>query len=328
MLRRTIVLTVVLGLLSGLILTLDQNQERERKKARYPLAGLDLINIKQVEISNSYRKFVLKNVAYGGTSAVSSGQAGLGMWRLAANEEALLDLGQLQTFFKSLFSFQVADAFDPDPSVDQSSFGLNPPALEISVVSKSGTFSIRFGNFNQYLAARYAVISGAKQIMLVPPDLFEAAEKPRKDFLQLQLFPFELDKVREVEILGEVGQQRLRREGDSWSINGKPASPVFVQGFLKNLSSLKAVDVCEGKGDFGFTKPRLKITVKGAEEQSFGQIVLLVGKAAKLEGGVENMYYALGLNGKVPYLIDGRTLKKISPREEALLDDSGLEREE
>ena len=107
----------------------------------------------------------------------------------------------------------------------------------------------------------------------------------------------------------------LELEKDTWKAEGREADQMFVQQFFRDLTDLSAVRFPESSGDFGFDKPRLKITLwtapYGSDEKP-KPVSLVVGNET------ENGYYAASGDLSEPFVISPEGLKSVSPSLESL----------
>jgi len=231
----------------------------------------------------------------------------------------------LKSLLHALSGFEIVDEFDLDEAHHETAFGLNPPQAVLVIQKGEETVRISFGDWNNYLKKRYVTIDDTQQVGLASDHLFQLISQPRTYFLDLRLFPFAADKINEIRIErgGEVDHLRQVRGG--WTINGEAADLPFVEGFLKNLESLRGWDVCDERGDYGFGVPRLRLVIKG-EFGSGGEkdeVQILVGSQAEVAGGPEKLYYAFSREGGGPFLISQASLKGVSPRREVLMMEGG-----
>jgi hypothetical protein len=112
----------------------------------------------------------------------------------------------------------------------------------------------------------------------------------------------------------------VRGEKDGWTVNGKEGDRTFVEEVLSNVSDLRASGFPAAQGDYGFSSPRLKVTVHlKSPDGKLSERTLVVGSPVSTEGGGKPAYYAAVEERTEPFIITESDLKLIEPREETLI---------
>ena len=149
------------------------------------------------------------------------------------------------------------------------------------------------------------------QMMRDPEELF----KPSVNDLRVKRFiDFDPSRITRADYSGTLAENiSLRKVSDGWLVNEKPGDALFVEQVIDNLLELEASAYPEASDkEFGFEKPTFELALYSENMLS---IRLLVGRQVP---GKNEFYAKLQDNSEV-FIITAHSLRRISPREEALL---------
>ena len=132
-------------------------------------------------------------------------------------------------------------------------------------------------------------------------------------------FKFDETQVQSLTLSGSAQEPfTITKQGEDWKVGESPADGPFILELISSLAGLSADGFPAATGDFGFSAPSVKVLVKlsTGEEKT-----LVVGSALeeRRAGGKGVRYYAAVNTFTEPFIITDDSLRKISPRREALV---------
>lgn len=187
-----------------------------------------------------------------------------------------------------------------------------PLEAKISKLSKTNSKTDKQNPQEKY----YLVITGKPSVFRISTNPAPKILKSVDDYRDRQFFKFSLDQVNKVTFTqADNKNQIIAKSGDEWLVNDKAGDAVFVNQLLRELSDLKAESFVTQSLDFGFDKPKLKVTLDlGSDTTNKTQKTLFIGNTNK-----DKNYFASFDDLNETYLISETSLTKITPKEEVLL---------
>lgn len=200
-------------------------------------------------------------------------------WKVTAPYQAKGDREDISAYLNRLDSLR-AKEFAAESSEDLSQYGLDKPALQVSVYTGSEKLkqTLFFGKTEPEKGI-YAKAESKPQVALVDDaiastlfsDAFDLRDRRILEFDRSLVAMFQMDCYGQVIVIG--------KEKDEWRIikpEDAPAKPYFIDGMLYDLENLKAEAYLEPeeKPEFGFDDPVMKISIWLADQTDSLDITL------------------------------------------------------
>jgi hypothetical protein len=182
-------------------------------------------------------------------------------WRLIRPLRARADAHRIEELAE-IFRRGRVEVFVADGAqADLEEFGLKTPRAFIRLAEKQQpVFEIEFGRTNA-AGQVYARLPGHDNVVLVPRELLDEAQRPYTWYRDRGLINFDPDEISRVEWVGEW-QAALARRNGLWQILEPyvaPADEELVQQFFRDLLQLEVVeftkDVVTDFSGYGLTPP-------------------------------------------------------------------------
>jgi hypothetical protein len=240
-----------------------------------------------------------------------------GKWKIVKPAKYAADADGVRMLLSSLSNSRIDD-FTADNPTNAAQYGLDKPALEVSVFTGPGQSrqSLEFGKKETGPGKDdYYVRRGEKpNVYTVHNYVFNDANKGLNDLRDRTVLAFDTDKVDQIKFTS-AGKSFVvaRAAGDKWTETdgGKSnADPVKVQQFLDRVHALKAESIVQDStanlDKFGLNSPNEQVTFLGKDSNNIGTV-----KLTKIERHNENEksapartdYYALSSTGPTVYKI-------------------------
>ncbi len=256
-------------------------------------------------------------------------------WRIVEPGQFSASSSAVGDLLRTLRTLNVLDFIDPaidGTAPNPADYGLVTPAmkfvLEFKDAAKKPNLEFVFGSGGE---AQFAgQVLGSPILYKLSDAGFKSLNKPIEVFRQKQFFTFDTEAVDSVVFEQTGGDPTgLTRSGDGWKVNQKDGDTPFVMEILQNLSKLPVIGYPRSDKDFGFTTPRLKVTVtlraEGAPNNEKHQsLTLVVGaqlppEESRLGDKQIVAYYAAVNDLTEAFIIDEESFTKITPRVESLI---------
>lgn len=173
-----------------------------------------------------------------------------GIWRLARPRSARADTGRIEQLLQQLQEVRVAQFVNDFPTADLDPYGLQPP--EVTLGFADGTnqlLTLEFGRSPTNAADLvYARRSNLPGIIAIPRAVRDRVAVSHTDLLDYQLIDFPTEAVTRVELQTGAALGLERQTNGSWRLSGAPGRPIdpaLMQGFLKQLRSLRMTEVAK-----------------------------------------------------------------------------------
>lgn len=170
-----------------------------------------------------------------------------GKWRIVEPYSSTVDIAHVLRLL-DVFSFATAeDALTETELIrlgrNRSDFGLSDSRLRISFLNARDSASFEFGYLTPMSNCVYVARSDETPVLVVPVELFVAANRDAEAFRERAVFPYTSDFVTGFDLkTSDSARLSFSRDGENWLIDGRPASASRVKDFLTCLSTARAVD--------------------------------------------------------------------------------------
>jgi hypothetical protein len=240
-----------------------------------------------------------------------------GNWKIVKPVKYDADSNGVRTLLSSLSNARI-DEFTSDNPANVTQYGLDKPALEVSIYAGPGQSrqSLEFGQKGAGAGKDdYYVRRGEKpNVYTVHNYVFSDANKALNDLRDRTVLAFDPDKVEQVKFTGNGKFFAVARAADGkWTETdgGKSdADPVKIRQFLDRLHDLKAESIVQDTSanldKFGLKSPNEEVAFSGKDGKPLGAV-----KLARIERHNENDkstpartdYYALSSGNPTVYKI-------------------------
>lgn len=207
-------------------------------------------------------------------------------WSLVAPVSASAERRPVDDLTASIATVRVEREIEANPA-KLADYGLDPPAVELTVVGKGQTRALRLGAKNPTGIWAYAQESGKPAVFLVPEGLLRDAQKPANDFRDHALLAFERKDVRSLEVAapGRPAIAAALRDKDEWQLTAPmtvAADRDAISGLLAKLRDAKikefVTDAPKSPAEYGLDHPtRIGLTL--GEEKARVTKALRLGRA-------------------------------------------------
>lgn len=149
---------------------------------------------------------------------------------------------------------------------DAAEYGLDAPALRVSVEAGGKWHTIAFGEENLTRNARYARLAGAEEIFLVAAYAFNRMDRGLEGLRDRRLLPIARSAIRAITLAHEEKRFTLRRKDGAWRFedNPRPVSETAVDGLIGVLTETEVERfVTEEETDlapYGLDAPEVSVT--------------------------------------------------------------------
>jgi hypothetical protein len=166
------------------------------------------------------------------------------LWRVTRPLDARADNPKIEALLAKLGEWRVSRFVTDDPKADLDSFGLQPPALEISLaLGAKSVLDLQFGKSPTNDATQVYVRRGdLTGVGLIAGDLLTPWRGTHEDFRDRHLLDLTGTTVDEIELRGAESFTVHRQSNDVWRVTAPdnlPADSALINDLLNGLSRLQ-----------------------------------------------------------------------------------------
>jgi hypothetical protein len=203
-------------------------------------------------------------------------------WTLTAPQAWDADSAELNRLANSSTTLSRESVIEQN-ATNLTRFGLNPAHLGLRIKTKDGKeFGIDWGSNNPTGNSTYAVLSGTKDVFLMPANAANSFNKKIEDLRDHTILKFESTEVRSVTIKNPKGTIDIfKDDSDRWWFKGtekRAADGPEVRGILNALSMGKAKEFFnENANDYantGLDKPLIDTTLIVGANKTIKRLVI------------------------------------------------------
>ncbi len=236
-------------------------------------------------------------------SSITLKRSGADGWRMTSPVDAKGDSAAASTYLSFLNNLSFTRLVDDSPK-DLSVFGLNMPALEVSLSMKNGkTKGLRVGDDHPMGNKIYLARSDENKI-LAAEVTSNNLDRSVFDLRDKTILGFETSKVSKLECTRDGKILVLEKSKESWKLSEEETrakgNENEISNFLNTIRAARIKEFIEERPEkldsYGLTDPKLILKVSGTK--SSDPLILLIGK----KGG--NGFYAKTLARKNIFIID------------------------
>ena len=219
-----------------------------------------------------------------GQSLVSLVKAN-GEWRMTAPVAARGDFGAIEGLISKLQSAQMKAIVTENPA-EFATYGIDPPAARVTIVSGSATAAVAFGSKtpDNFIHVRD---ESKPLVVTVPADLFDDVEKGPIEYRRKDLFEFRAFNLDKIEVTREGATlvvERLKGKGkdgaDAWQnvTTKKEVDAAKFEAFLTSLAGTRAQSFADEATKTGLDAPA--VTVKATFDGGKKSETVKIGRVA------------------------------------------------
>lgn len=215
-------------------------------------------------------------------------------WKLSDLPTAKLDNSKVEGVLSALKNATFSGPIDEsEVGNDFAVFGLDKPELTVIIVGADGKKDeVAVGKKNEYLAARYAKVSGHGGLFLVPESAFQEFKKTRSDVRSKRPISFKNVDVREAVLETSLGRISITQPAvGEWKVldpSPRDGSKRDIEQLLSDTQGLVVEEFVDGGevrlAEYGLDKPTATISVKLRDGLKESSIRVLVGEAPNKSG--------------------------------------------
>jgi hypothetical protein len=251
-------------------------------------------------------------------------------WKITAPIAARGSSTAITEYLRKIRNLKVVEFLDPkdaQETLDLTQFGLQAPEYTLKIAFKEASkrsprqFQIGRSSSGDYIGRE----EGGKTLFKFDPLEVQAVKKVALLELRERSFvKIDTASISRIQIESQGSSTIISKSGDTWSVDGAPGDRPFIEGYLKELHDLIAVDFppAQASLDFGFATPLLKVTLEEAKEGEKPVVTtLVVGAPVKraVDGASPTAYYVGVGDLSEPFIISDDQLKKITPQRGSLV---------
>lgn len=250
-------------------------------------------------------------------------------WRVIEPVHALASATAISEMNRTLRNLRVKDFIDDTSALKN--YALDNPNLKVSLQfsEESKRLPLELSISSQKIKKEdgsqedlvYLYNQGAPSIYSLTTNPYDLLVKPADNYREKALFKFATDRVLKVTTEGEAALVVTRATQDKWKVNDKEGDTIFIDQWLADLSLLEAKAFPVETKNFGFEKPKFKVSLElepSSGENKNANLFLVIGGEASI-GQDSKGYYAYVNEPKDVFIIGSDSFKKISLKEEALV---------
>ncbi|KPK66307.1 MAG: hypothetical protein AMK73_00365 [Planctomycetes bacterium SM23_32] len=218
-------------------------------------------------------------------------------WELKKPFHDLADEEEVRSLANKLYDHRIgSDEFVADDPTKAADYGLDEPALTLTLEGKEQTQTIVFSRREaegklQY----YALHKGEPAIVRVPESLFNALDQDAAELRERRLADFRAEDAAELALRGPAGELRLQKEDEDWQIVGEApvdADATVLGSLLRDLTEAEVkefvADAADDLSPYGLTEER-RTALEVLNEDGERLAELALGVDAATEGQVYAM---------------------------------------
>lgn len=191
-------------------------------------------------------------------------------WQITGPEPLRADPDAVSSILSTLSSLN-SDRTVEEKASSLGEFGLAQPAIELSVIEKSGkTEKLVIGDDTPAGSAVYAAMSGDPHVYALSSYKKNSFDKPLNDFRNKRLFDFRFADPERIEIRDGAKNYLPTRKGSDWLSNGTKLDASSVSVLVDKIRDLSASNFVNS----GFATATLTIAVTSESGKRQEKILL------------------------------------------------------
>lgn len=194
--------------------------------------------------------------------------------------QARADMAQVSRLLVNIGSAQVSRFVNDSGRADWETFGLQPPALELSIgIDTNQILAVQFGNSpTNDSSVVYARLTAHTNLVLLPRSVLDALQLSYVDLRDGRvLSPFQRESVDSIEVRGSETFTVRRQSPAEWVVTpgGLRADPTLVNDVIGWLQQMQIIeftrDFVTDFAPYGLTPPAYSWILRGASTNAAGQ---------------------------------------------------------
>ncbi|MFQ5684212.1 MAG: DUF4340 domain-containing protein [Candidatus Binatia bacterium] len=248
----------------------------------------------------------------------------LGRWMITQPLRASADASTISNILSILDTSKIKRTVEEHPTrADLKAFGLDRPTVRVLITLKGDQppLTIRVGGRTPVGKSAYIRRGTQPGVLLASASLLSSLKKKLYDFRDKTIITVKDDQVKQLVLNGNKGDFLLVKKGKAWFIHRPKsyrADQVEIKGMLSTINNMSARSFLKASPSnlrkTGLDRPRLKVTVSVADEESQREI-LFGGK----RGTKDEVYLTLG-SGETIYTVYESVFKELNKDLVALRD--------
>ncbi len=285
--KGTATLFAVFAGLAGWVYWTDIGGREDREAAARRILDVDAGAIVELRLTYPGRSIAARRAGEGWEFVEPPGlEADSAAWDTAAANVGRIDRDDTV----------VSDAADP------AVYGLDPPAIRVSVRLEGGTVEeILFGNANPRGTFRYARLSSNPEVFLAAASWASLFEKSTTDLRDKTVLRFEPDSVQSITVRG-ANPLRIERDSEGWRLSAPiiaRADDGQVEALLTMMQFARALDFAD---DAELDSPDWAVELNAGDQEH----VLL------LAPGLDGAFHARDTSRAQVLVIDGEIARMLA----------------
>lgn len=300
--RSLLVLIVIVVALGAFIFFSERHMpttEERRQQADRVFPALERDEVETLAIHNSHGSFRLIRDS--------------GAWRLVEPIEAAADDTAVSSLLGSLERLDVVRTL-PAGEVDPSAYGLDDPALGVTVGTGSGELELAIGDETALGSNRAMRRDDDAEIILAAGWIVSDLDKPLDDWRSHDVVDISANDVASLQVVADGDRVQVVREDDRWRLL-EPVEDVadadHVRNLIGDLDALRVVEFLDDPpplAELGLEEPATRVTVVRSEGGE--PIRLDFGASRTTEGGATEV--AARRNGTDVFWVNDRAATRLA----------------
>jgi hypothetical protein len=197
-----------------------------------------------------------------------------------------------------------AERYEAAAPKDLAAFGLDKPALRVSVTAGPTSHALLIGK--PTAGGRFAKLGDGGTVFVIGDAIVKAADRPALDLLDRTLLTLDPKAVTRVQSAGTARNWTVEKAGDGWKVSSlqppAAADKAVIDGLVRVAANLRAVRFAAygPKADwkqYGLDRPDLTVTVTAQPEEGKPAATHTVAVGRPVEAGVAASRFARIDNG-------------------------------
>jgi hypothetical protein len=212
-------------------------------------------------------------------------------WKVSKPIEAKADKYSADSLASDVASAKTDRTLD-EPNINWKNFGLDPPAIKVSVKLNDGkTQEIELGDKDFNAGSVFARVPGQNKVLLLSSTLHSSASKKLFDFRDKSVVEFQRDQIKGLSVTVKGKEYSLEKSGDDWQVK-KPfesrGDNSEINSVVSDLELAKAEEFVDTPDKnlrtYGLATPEVRVDLFLGENRA--RKTLLIGSK------VDSNYYA------------------------------------
>jgi hypothetical protein len=266
----------------------DKSVDDLRDKA---ILGVSQFDLKSISLNNDHGQIVLAKDA--------------GEWKLSKPVDAATDTTEIDSFLRDVTTGN-AEEFITAPGDDLSKYGLDKPAITLSVSMNDGSEkTVSFGVKDDN---HYARISTRPDVLKISASLYDKLNVKPADLRSKELFKLDQDNLSKIEIRNPNLTLVAEKSGDKWTIK-EPADKKD-----KDAPAFKVVNPFDTKAEEIIDSPSGDVQSKLAKPAVEAKLTYKNGKVVevKISAADGDSAYVTLKGGKEVFRVNKQMLEDLS----------------